>query len=188
MGKLYAFFYDGMEETEAVTTVDILRRAGVDVTTVSLTGNATVCNVRGIKIVADKLYSEINVPEADAVFMPGGEGWERYHNYPEFLQQVKIHCNAGKITAAICAAPVILSEIGLLKGRRATCYPTLSERLIAGGASYVQGEITVTDGNIITAPGPGTTPYFALEVVRATAGGKAADAVKKGFILPKGIL
>ena len=180
----YAFFVTGFEETEAIATIDLLRRAEIEVLCISITGSKIVASDRGIKIETDLLFEDIAESTADFIFMPGGGGTANYYNYPDFLAYVKKHAASGRLICAICAAPTVLAELGLITDKRATCYPApqLLDKLKTGGANFVD-EIVVTDGKFITSQGPATTPYFALEIIRAVRNEDLARKTGEAFLL-----
>jgi 4-methyl-5(b-hydroxyethyl)-thiazole monophosphate biosynthesis len=176
--KAAVFFVTGFEETEAVTPVDILRRGGIEVTMVSLTGNLTVEGSHGIKIVADALFDPAD--DFDALILPGGPGTKNYHDHTEFLAKLKIHHERGKILAAICAAPTVPGALGLLKDKRATCFPSAESEL---NAKELVREPVVTDGNITTSRSAATATAFALELLSRLAGADVADKIASQIVL-----
>ena len=180
----YVFFVEGFEETEGITTLDILRRGGIQAASVSLEDSKTVVGGQGIKIETDLLFKDLNYAEADLIVLPGGPGTHNYQKNPGFLDFVKTCAQAGKSVCAICAAPTVLAGLNILEGKNATCYPAppMIDILKQNGAVYTES-IVVKDGNVITSSGPGTTPYFALEIVKTVKGEEAANAVKQGFLL-----
>jgi 4-methyl-5(b-hydroxyethyl)-thiazole monophosphate biosynthesis len=163
---------EGFEEIEAITPIDLLRRAGIEVIIAGL--NAT--DVRGshdIVVRADCLLSQVG-DDFTAIILPGGPGAAFLAESQPVLDFVKKAYAASKLCAAICAAPVVLAKAGLLAGRKATCYPGREPELT--GATFVE-RTTVIDGNVITSRGAGTSVPFALEVIRYMAGATAADKV-----------
>jgi len=179
MPGAYIFLAEGFEETEAVTTADILRRAGVDAKLVSITGSLPVKSRDGVTVTADLLFE--NIGKADALIVPGGPVLDGYRGHPSLAVIIKRHYESGGLVAAICAAPVFLAELGLLKGKTAVCYPTMENELVKGGA-VIGGGPVAEDGNIITSRGPGTTPLFALAAAARLAGKEAADKVRQAFL------
>jgi len=161
--KVYVFLVDGFEEVEALTSVDILRRANLDVITVSITNSYQVNGARNIEVKADSLFESNNYSDADLLLLPGGPGTDSLNAFQPLKEIVKKHCLENKLTAAICAAPKILGELGLLSGKDATCYPGVEKYLI--GANFIPAPV-VEDGNIITANGVGAALEFSLVLVK----------------------
>ena len=174
------FLIDGFEETEAVCTVDIMRRAGIDVTTVSLGTTLSLTGRSMITVEADSMFTDITDRTFDMLVIPGGTA--AYAEHEGLLELVmKQHESGGKL-AAICAAPCVFGRLGLLKGKRAIIYPGMEELL--GGAA-VSSKIVETDGNITTSKGPGTTVYFALRIAEILVGREIAERVAEKFIAQK---
>ena len=121
--KVTAFLTDGFETVEALAVIDICRRAGIDTDTVSITGDKNVISAQNIPVKADYFFDEVNLEESDLLFLPGGPGHKSYMENEKLLNALKEHDKKGKRIAAICAAPSILGRIGLLKGKKATCFP-----------------------------------------------------------------
>ncbi|GAP72233.1 hypothetical protein SAMD00024442_28_6 [Candidatus Symbiothrix dinenymphae] len=175
MKKVFLFLADGFEEIEASGTVDILRRGGLDVTTVSVAATLQVSGAHGIPVVADALFAEVDFSGGDLLVLPGGGSGTKNLNAHEGLKNLlKQHAAAGKKIAAICAAPMVLGGLGLLQGKRATCYPGMENTL--QGATIADASV-VKDGNIITGKGPGYTFEFALALVAELQGQAKADEV-----------
>lgn len=176
MKKIFIHFADGFEEIEALAPVDILRRAGCDVTIVSMMDRKEVTSSRGVKIVADKLFEEMNYAEADMLVLPGGMPGSKNLDEHKGLKDKIVEANkSGKWIAAICAAPMVLGHLGLLKGKKATCYPGNEPDLI--GAT-VTGASVEEDGNIITAKGAGVSVKFGLALAEVLVGKEKADEIK----------
>ncbi|MDO4786755.1 MAG: DJ-1/PfpI family protein [Fretibacterium sp.] len=179
MAKVALFLIDGFEETEALTTVDILRRGEVDVTTVSLTGNERVTGKHSVPVVADALFGDVKDRTFDMLVIPGGT--IAYTDHAGLLELVKRYDGERKPLAAICAAPAVFGKAGILKGRRAVCYPGMESWLT--GAS-VGTEIVETDGHVTTAKGPAVTPFFALRLLELLRGRDIAERVAEAFLIP----
>ena len=178
--KVTAFLTNGFETVEALAVIDILRRAKVDVETVSITGNLEVKSAQNIIVHADKLFSEVDLEQSDVLFLPGGPGHKSYMECPELLDAIKSHNAKGKRIAAICAAPSILGRVGILSGRKAMCFPGFEEYL--QGARIVDApERVVTDGNITTSRGMGTSVDLGLELVKLLCGQDVADSLGKSI-------
>lgn len=175
---------DGFEEVEAIATADILRRGGIDVATTSIGDSREVGGAHGIPVLADIAITECDPSATDAIILPGGMGgMQRLRASAEVIGFVRAMAAANRLVCAICAAPLVLSAAGVLKGRRATCYPGLDDGLDC--AEKVTGQDVVEDGNIITSRGPGTTFSFALHILARLAGVANAEAVAKGMLIQK---
>ncbi len=164
---------EGFEEIEAVTIIDVLRRAGVMVTAAYLEKNPVIGS-HAITVTADKNIDDIQTSDFDCIALPGGmPGSSNLKEDRRIISLVRDFSGTGKITAALCAAPLVLGHAGILKGKRATCYPGFEDQMT--GAAAVPDPV-VRDGTVITGRGPGCALPFALELVAALAGReKAAD-------------
>lgn len=181
MAKVYVFLAEGFEEIEAGTPVDILRRAGIDVSFVSIDNKDFVKGARNITVKADEKLSEIDRDAADLIILPGGmPGTTNLYNCAELIDLVKDYNNRGKRIAAICAAPTIFGKIGLLKGKKAVCYPGMEEDLTGAIVCY---DSVVTDGNITTSRGMGTAIEFSLELLKLLAGDEEAAKEMAGKVV-----
>ena len=167
----YLFLDNGFEEIEAVTTIDLLRRAGVALTTVSMTETEYVHGAHGIDVKADKLFKGVDFTDANMLILPGGG--IMLGNHDNLCQLLIQHNEAGKLIAAICAAPAVLGKLGILNGKQATCYPGFESAL---GESYVGGLVVVSK-NVITAKGPGLSSDFAFSLIERLAGEEVAEQV-----------
>ncbi len=174
---------DGTEELEAVCTIDILRRAGAEVTVASVMERLQVTASRGVKLVADALITDCVGQSYDLIALPGGtSGAERLRDSALLTELLAAQAAAGRFYAAICAAPVVvLQHHGLLEGRRATCHPSFEQDL--RNLEAVQQRVVV-DGNCITSRGPGTTVEFALRLVALLFGEERAREVGAGMLAP----
>jgi len=181
MSKVYVFLATGFEEIEALTPVDILRRAGLNVELVSITGNDIVTGARGINVKADVLFENIDKDEADLLILPGGmPGTLNLASYEPLMELVKEFNTNDKRIAAICAAPTIFGKNGLLKGKKATCYPGMEGDLLE--AKVYTGSV-ITDGNITTSRGMGTAIDFSLELLSILKDSKEeADKMAKAVV------
>ena len=160
---LYVMLAPGFEEIEALTTVDILRRAGLPVVTLGV-GGVNITGAHDITVLADMPAEEAG-DDAELLFLPGGmPGAENLHRCPETDRLIDAVLRHGGHLAAICAAPMILGWRGLLAGKKATCYPGFEQELT--GALIQKGARVVTDGNITTGLGMGAATEFALELLR----------------------
>ncbi len=178
---IYLFLAEGFEEIEALTPVDILRRAGLEVKTVAVGKSKTVKGAHGIEVVADILESEVknNVPEA--IILPGGMPGTTNLEESATVIDTLMHAIANNsLVCAICAAPSILGIMGYLKDKKATCYPGFEQYL--DGAMFTEKRV-VRDGNVITAKGMGCAHEFALCIVEALCGKEKADEIALSAII-----
>lgn len=177
---VYCFLATGFEETEAACTVDLLRKAGVSVTVVSLEETKAVAGMTGLPIVADALFGERDYLDADMLVLPGGipgvTNMAAHEGLCSLLRQAE---NRRLWVAAICAAPMLLDQLGLLEGARATVSPGFAAELKC--ARYVN-ERVVTDGHIVTSQSPGTSIEFAVALIACLLGREAAQQVKKEIL------
>lgn len=181
MKKAIVFLANGFEEMEALGTVDILRRGGIEVTTVSITADLVVTGAHNVPVTADKTLDNIVLNEADALILPGGMPGASNLNSSEPLKEALLQqYREGRIVAAICAAPMVLGGLGLLKGRNATCYPGFEPKLIDAN---VTGEAVEISDNVITGRGPGLVMNFALALVAAIKNDAVAEEVAAGLLL-----
>ncbi len=171
---------EGFEEVEAVTVTDLLRRAGVDVMMVSVTGKRLVKGAHGIGVEADLLYEEADYESAAMLVLPGGmPGTLHLQEHEGLAGKLSEFAGQGKWVAAICAAPMVLGELGLLAGKRATIYPGMEEHL--KGAEHCEDAV-VSDGNLITSKGPGTAMEFGLRLIEKLRSREASEAVRRGLL------
>ena len=183
MAKVLVFFAPGLEECEALLCVDILRRAGVEVTIAAVGGSKAVTSARGITVVADTLTEEVLTDAYDACVLPGGiPGVDNLKADTVVRRIVQDFAAKGKCIAAICAAPTVLADFGVLKGKRATVYPGMDAPLTAAGATYT-GEQVTEDGNVITGEALGAAIPFALALAARLNGQDAADRVAKAIVV-----
>ena len=174
------FIADGLEECEALVTVDLLRRAGIRVITASVSGTREVTSSHQITFRTDALAEEVDYDSADIVILPGGMPGTLHLEESEFVRRKCLDFAAEKYVAAICAAPRVLGSLGILRGRRATCYPGNEERLTGAEAT---GEGVVRDGNVITGQALGSAIPFALEIIRTLLDDAAADKVAGAIVV-----
>ena len=181
MNKIFVFLAEGFEEIEAITTIDLLRRAGAEVTTVAVNASATVKGAHGIPVVADKLIGDILTTSADAYVLPGGlPGVTNLAADERLKSLLKSAYQEDKWLAAICAAPSILGGLGILSGKAATCYPSFEPTL--EGANPLD-EAVVVSGRVITGRSAGATIDFALAIIKELIGQEAADSVAQAIIV-----
>lgn len=179
MSKVNMFFATGFEEVEALTVVDILRRAGVAVDMVSVTGSIDVTGSHGITVRMDKLFEELD-DSAAMIVLPGGiPGTPNLKAHAGLVDMIKRFKAAGKYLAAICAAPTVYGELGLLEGKKATCYPGLEEGLIGAIKST---DSVVVDGQFVTSRGLGTAIDFSLKLVSILVDQTTADDLSNKIV------
>ena len=172
MGKVYVFLADGFETVEALAPVDVMRRAGLDVVTVSIMGRKDVLSAQNVTVVADEVYENVSFADADALVLPGGGvGTDNLSAHEPLRELLVDACSRGLLVAAICAAPMVFGRIGILVGKRATCYPGCEGDLF--NAQYTAKAVE-QDGNILTACGPGASFDFGFAIVEKFCG---ADVV-----------
>ncbi len=167
----YIFLDNGFEEIEAITTIDLLRRANIALTTVSVTGNSLVKGAHSISVQADALIEQTDFADAEMLILPGGA--TKLGDCKALCDLLLAHNEQDKLIAAICAAPSVLGTLGILEGKQATCYPGFESYL---GESYVGG-LVVESKNIITAKGPGLSADFAFCIIEKLVGAEVADQV-----------
>lgn len=181
MDKAIVFLADGFEELEALGVTDILRRGGINAQTVSITDSSVVTGAHGISVTADCTLNSAELAGAAAVVLPGGlPGASNLDASVKVRETIMEQYRSGRIVAAICAAPMVLGGLGILKGRNATCYPGFEDKLV--GAQTTGGDVEVSD-NVITGKGPGLVIKFALEVVAAVKGKEVAAEVAAGLLV-----
>ncbi|MDR0886276.1 MAG: DJ-1/PfpI family protein [Clostridiales Family XIII bacterium] len=167
---------EGFEEIEALTVVDILRRADVEAKTVSIMGRRHVAGAHGIEITTDYLQADAPYDQAQMLFLPGGMPGASFLDKDTLLGEKLVEfAEAGKWVVAICAAPMVLGHLGIVKGKNATIYPSMEGEL--KGANVITDEDVVVDGNIITSRGPATSMAFALKLVEVLKGKALADEI-----------
>ncbi len=175
----YVFLADGFEEIEALAVVDILRRADLEVATVSISNGYDVIGAHGIEVAADVMLSDIDADVEDYLILPGGmPGSDNLRACAPLCSMLQSHFAAGGHVAAICAAPYILGELGILKDAEAICYPGFEDRLT--GATISEKPVCKS-GNIITGKGPGVAMQFALAIVEEQCGASVAAELKAGM-------
>jgi 4-methyl-5(b-hydroxyethyl)-thiazole monophosphate biosynthesis len=180
----FVFLAEGFEEVEALTVVDLLRRASMDVKTTSITESLIVTGAHGIPVTADTTINDADFANTEWLIAPGGmPGAENLHQCKELNALFKEHAaKQGKI-AAICAAPaVVLAQAGLLNGKEATCYPGFEPLCKENGAKMIERPV-VTDGNTVTANGPASATLFALAIINKTLGVAKSQEVAQGLLL-----
>lgn len=179
MSRVYAFAADGLEEVECLAVVDMLRRCGVETVIVSVTGEKLIKGSHGIAFEADKLFEEIDPADADALFLPGGMPGTKHLAAHEGLKEALLAAKErGQHLAAICAAPSVLGELGLLEGLHATCYPGFEPSL--KGAIHT-GEGVVTDRGVTTGRGVGYAIDMGLELAAVLVGEAVSEDTRESI-------
>jgi 4-methyl-5(b-hydroxyethyl)-thiazole monophosphate biosynthesis len=177
---VYVHLADGFEEIEALTIVDLLRRADIGTETVSITGRLPVTGSHGVKVIADILFEDAVYPECEMIVLPGGlPGSTNLDAHEGLREKIYSFNNQGKWLAAICAAPQVLGHAGVLKGKKATSYPGVEKEL--EGAELVT-DIVVSDQGVITSRGPATAIAFALKIIEELKGKETADQIAEGLL------
>lgn len=174
---IYMFLADGFEEVEALCPLDILRRAGLEVTTVGVGGKDMIAGAHGITVQADIPDILYRDSAPDMIILPGGmPGSTNLDASKTVDAALRVAAKKGAYLCAICAAPMVLGKRGYLEGKRAVCYPGFEEHL--AGATVSESETVVRDGNIITAKGMGAAFEFGLELVRVLKNNETAEKIK----------
>lgn len=174
------FLAEGFEESEALTPYDILKRGGVNVALVSVTGQKSVTSSHGVTIEAQELIEDYK-EDADLLMLPGGmPGSVNLSNHEVLCDHLVKAANEGKIVSAICAAPFVLGQLGLLEGKNATVYPGFEDKLTGAKAT---GERVVRDGNIVTGIGPGASLEFGLALLESLTDAAKVSEIKKQMIV-----
>ncbi len=176
--KVFVPLAEGFEEIEAITVIDVLRRAGIRVDTAGAPG-VVVTGAHGVKVWTDKKLNDIQPEEYDGIILPGGDpGYKNLARMTNLTEWIKKMNEQKKLIAAICASPLILARAGILENRKATIYPGMETEI-----PYPRGDRVVIDGNIITSQGPGTAMEFALKIVEMLVGGKKAAELRKALVV-----
>ena len=168
MKRVYLFLADGFETVEALAPVDVMRRAGIEVVTVSIMKRPEVMSAQNVKVVADELFENVSLCDAAALVLPGGGvGTDNLSAHGALRTALVEAHSKGVLVAAICAAPMVFGRVGILEGRKATCYPGCEGDLF--GAEYTVAPVQ-EDGNIITGCGPGVSFDFGFAIVERLCG------------------
>ena len=178
--KVLIFLVDGFEEIEAMAPIDLLRRAGIIVDTVSINEDNQVTSSRKIRVLTDKTIDEINFENYEMIVLPGGPGTENYMKSEKLLEKLK-EFSINRKLGAICAAPTILSALGILNGKQAICFPACEPDLIKDGAIIVNQDV-VKDNNIITSRGAGTAIDFSLTLIEELLGKDKSQEIKEQIL------
>lgn len=174
------FFAKGYEEIEALTVVDLTRRAGIETWMVSITEEKKVTGSHGIEVSMDKTLAEVNFEEVDMIVLPGGmPGTLNLEDCKPLMEKVKEFDKNKKFISAICAAPTIFGHLGLLKGRKACCYPSMEEGLEGAEVTY---EPYAVSEHILTSRGMGTAIDFGLQIIARFKGEAAAKEMAEKIV------
>ena len=183
MKKAAIFLADGFEEGEALFTIDIIRRGGIEIDSYSV-GGEFVTSSRKITVKADKILGENNLAEYDMIILPGGQpGSTTLSKDERVLKIVREFMSANKFVAAICAAPMVLKAAGVSAGRTLTSYPGENFTAMFSDANYVEDELVVQDGNLITSRAAATCLPFAYKIVDVLGGN--SEPIKKSMLYDK---
>lgn len=181
MEKIAVHLAEGFEEIEAISTIDVLRRAGFDVITVSVTDAATVTGAHNIPVIADDVFENIDYSLVDMIVLPGGmPGAKNLNSHSGLKKQILQFNETGKPLGAICAAPLVFGQAGILKGKKVTCYPGFEDYL---EGAEITGSSTEVAGNIVTGRGAGVAIDFALKIVEQLKGKKAAEELAEKMVV-----
>jgi len=180
MSKIAVFFAEGYEEIEALTVVDLCRRAGIDATMVSVADTRTVRGSHGINVEMDASLKDISFESLDMLVFPGGmPGTKNLEACGALMEALDQFYRGGKYVAAICAAPSIFGHRGIVKGRKACCYPGFESHM--EGAETTENTVEI-DGNVITSRGMGTAIDFSLAIIRVLSGQEKAESLADGIV------
>lgn len=178
---VYLFLADGFEEIEALTQVDYLRRAGIEIKTLGI-GGEYITGARGINVKADMQVEKANINNVNMLILPGGLGGvDGISNSKEAISLIKQAYEKGVFIAAICAAPTILANLGMLKGKKCVCYPSMLDELTEKGGIVSEKSSVVKDGKIITAMAAGSSEEFSFELIRCLKDDEAAQKVRQSI-------
>ncbi len=179
--KVYLFLAEGFEEIEAIAPIDIFRRAGIELTTVSVKNEKAVTGAHNVTILADKLFEEVDFAGNELLFLPGGiPGTPNLEKHEGLKKLIGKQANEGGKLAAICAAPSILGKMELLKGKEAICYPGFENYLYDAKVSENK---VVKSGNVFTAKAAGVAVKFALELVKELKGDEIAKTISDSLFV-----
>jgi 4-methyl-5(b-hydroxyethyl)-thiazole monophosphate biosynthesis len=181
INKIAVQLAPGFEEIEAITIVDVLRRADLNVVTISMTNESEVTGSHDIPVIADQLFTETEYSEFDVLILPGGmPGATNLDSHDGLKKQILDFNKNNKVLGAICAAPLVYGHLGILKGRKAVCYPGFEQEL---DGAFVTEEPAIIDGNIVTGRGVGTALKFSLLIVELLVGKDKSDSLAKAMLV-----
>ena len=174
------FFANGYEEIEALTVVDLTRRAGIETWMVSITDEKAVTGSHSITVSMDKTLAEVDFEQVDMIVLPGGmPGTLNLEACEPLMEKIKEFDKAGKYISAICAAPTVFGHLGLLNGKKACCYPSMEDGLVGAEVTY---ESTAMADHILTSRGMGTAIDFGLQIIARFQGQDAAEEMAKKIV------
>ncbi|MCK9419045.1 MAG: DJ-1/PfpI family protein [Nitrospirae bacterium] len=180
MPRVTVILADGFEEVEAMAIIDVLRRAEIDTVVAGLHGGF-ITSARAVKVIPDTVIDTVKADDFDMIVLPGGQpGSDNLNADLRVKELITSFSQQGKLTGAICAAPIVLASAGVLKGKRATSFPSYKDRL--GGAVYVEKSV-VTDGTVLTSRGPGTALTFGLAIVERLVSREKAQKIKEAMLI-----
>lgn len=180
MPKVAVVLADGFEEVEAMAIVDVLRRAEITVVIAGL-HEGPVTGARKVKVIPDTVIETVRSDDFDMIVLPGGQpGADNLNAHPRVKDLIREFSEKGKLTGAICAAPIVLGSAGVLKGKHATAFPSYRDKL--GGAVYEEKAV-VEDGNVLTSRGPGTALNFGLAIVERLVNKEKARKIKEAMLI-----
>lgn len=181
MTKLAVYLAEGFEEIEAITIIDVLRRARLNVSVISVSGKNEVTGAHHIKVIADEIFEDVNHERIDMIILPGGlPGANNLNNHVGLREQILNFRENRKHLAAICAAPIVFGNLGILKNENATCYPGFENQL---HGAVVTGEDVEVSDRIVTGKGAGVAIKFALKIVEIFNGKKIAEELARKMVL-----
>lgn len=179
--KIAVHMADGFEEIEAISIIDVLRRADLDVIVISVTGKLEVTGAHHLKILADKLFEQVNYDEVMMIVLPGGmPGASNLDAHEGLKAQIVKFNNENKPLAAICAAPLVYGNLGIMEGKQAVCYPGFENYL--KGAQMLNTPVAES-GNVITGRGPGAAIQFALKLVEKLVSAEKAELLASQMLV-----
>ncbi|MCX8068973.1 MAG: DJ-1/PfpI family protein [Thermodesulfovibrionales bacterium] len=180
MARAVILLAKGFEEVEAVAVIDVLRRAQIEVTLAGL-NEGFVESARGVKIIPDTTIDTIKSEDYDIVILPGGMPGTDNLNADSRVKKLLLEfASKGRLTGAICAAPYVLANAGLLEGKKATSYPTYKDKI--GNVDYKEDKVVV-DGNVLTSRGPATALCFGFAIVERLVGKEKSEEIKKAMLV-----
>ncbi len=180
MPRVAVILADGFEEVEAIAIIDVLRRAGID-TVIAGLHEGPVASARSVKLIPDALIDAVKAEEFDMIVLPGGQpGSDNLNADPRVKELLRSFSQKGKLTGAICAAPYVLANAGVLQGKRATSYPSYKDKL--GNAVYEEKAVVI-DGNVLTSRGAGTALTFGLAIVEKLISKDKAEKIKDAMLI-----
>ncbi len=180
MPRVAVILADGFEEVEAVAIIDVLRRAGID-TVIAGLHEGPVASARTVKVIPDTVIDTVKAEDFDMVVLPGGQpGSDNLNADPRVKDLIRSFSQKGKLTGAICAAPYVLANAGVLRGKRATSYPSYKDKL--GGAVYEEKPVVI-DGTVLTSRGAGTALGFGLAIVEKLISREKSEKIRDAMLI-----